>query len=231
MRLKRWRLALARGLFVTGAQFCLYWALTVMAFATASTIAFAGPLFVTALSVPLLGNQVGWLRWLAVIAGFAGVIMVMRPGSELFEWYAVLPLLAALGYAASNVTSRLFDPSTPTAVINLYALIGAIAGSTTLLLTTSNYVPIFSATDWLFLIAMGSAGGVAAFCLISAYRLAEASSLSPFEYFGIPFAFVIGWVAFNEAPFDRLFPGVLLIVGGGLAIVWRERRREKARLK
>ena len=61
--------------------------------------------------------------------------------------------------------------------------------------------------------------------MISAYRLARPSSLSPFEYFGIPFAFILGWFFFDEAPFGRLIPGVFLIVGGGLLIAWRERRR------
>ena len=62
---------------------------------------------------------------------------------------------------------------------------------------------------------MGAAGGVAVFCLISAYRLADPSSLSPFEYFGIPFSFALGWLFFSEAPFEKLIPGVFLIVGGG----------------
>ena len=69
-------------------------------------------------------------------------------------------------------------------------------------------------------------GGFAVLAMISAYRLARPASLSPFEYFGIPFAFVLGWIFFNEAPFERLFPGVFLIVGGGLLIAWRERRRQ-----
>ena len=74
---------------------------------------------------------------------------------------------------------------------------------------------------------MGGVGGTAVFLLISAYRMADPSSLSPFEYFGIPFSFMLGWVFFNETPFDSLFPGVLLIVGGGLLVVWRERGKQK----
>ncbi len=68
---------------------------------------------------------------------------------------------------------------------------------------------------------------MAVFSLIAAYRLTLPSNLSPFEYFGIPFSFVIGWVVFGEAPFERLIPGVFLIVGGGLLIFWRERRQVK----
>lgn len=225
--IEKWPLALARGLFVTGAQFCFYWSLTVMEFATASSIAFAGPLFLTALSVPVLGNRVGLTRWLAVCAGFSGVVMVMRPGGVAFDWHAVLPVLAALGYASTNVTAQLFSRTTATAAINLYSLVGAIAGSSILLLLTGEFVPVAEAVDWLWLAAMGTAGGLAVFCMISAYRLSEPSSLSPFEYFGIPFSFVIGFAAFGETPFERLFPGVLLIVGGGLAIIWRERQNAR----
>ena len=90
-----------------------------------------------------------------------------------------------------------------------------------------NGVVIENATDWLWLLAMGLAGGLAAFFIVSAYRLAEPSSLSPFEYFAIPFSFALGWIFFAEAPFGRLFPGVILIVGGGLFIFLRERQRKR----
>ena len=73
---------------------------------------------------------------------------------------------------------------------------------------------------------MGIAGGIAVLALITAYRLTTPSNLAPFEYFGIPFSFIIGWFAFGEAPFERLFPGALFIVAGGLLIVWRERKRK-----
>ncbi len=223
--IEKWLFALSRGLYVTGAQFCFYLALIKMEFATASTLVFAGPLFTTALSVPLLGKSVGLLRWLAVLAGFTGVILVMQPGSDVFDLYAILPVLAAFGYACNNITARMFPDDISTAVINLYALVGAVLGSAVLLVATTDYVPVADAIDWLWLLALGGAGGLAVFCLISSYRLTEPSSLSPFEYFGIPFSFVIGVVVFAEAPFDRLFPGVLLIVGGGLAVILRERRR------
>ena len=128
LAIERWKLALLRGLFVTGAQYCFYLALTKMEFATATAIAFSGPLFVSALSVPLLGLQVGLVRWVAVFAGFAGVILVMQPASDVFNWYAVLPVIAAFGYACNSVSAKLFRASTSTALINLYSLVSALAG-------------------------------------------------------------------------------------------------------
>ncbi len=218
----QWKLALLRGGFVALAQLCFYLSLIHMEFAIATTMAFAGPLFVTALSVPVLGHQVGLWRWLAVLIGFVGVVLVMRPTSDSFDWYAVLPLGAAFGYAGTSVTARLFDEAIPTATINLYSSVGALISAVLLVIATDGFVTVTSLKDWLWIIAMGIAGGAAVFCLISAYRIGEPSSLSPFEYFGIPFSFCLGWIFFAEAPFGRLVPGIFLIVGGGLLITWRE---------
>ena len=226
--IRQWKLALARGGLGAFAQVSFYLAVFHLEFATATTMVFAGPLFVTALSVPVLGDRVGLRRWLAVLIGFAGVLLVMRPAAESFTWYAVLPLLAAFGFASSSVTARLFDKSVPTALINLYYNAGALTGAVALVVFTGGFVPIGRPEDWLWIAAMGVAGGLAAYCIVTAYRLAEPSSLSPFEYFGIPFSFCLGWIFFAEAPFERLIPGVFLIAGGGLFIIWRERSLKRA---
>ncbi len=195
-----------------------------MAFATATTLAFAGPLFITALSVPILRSRVGVVRWAAVSLGFVGIIMVLRPGTEIFTAVAIFPVIAAFGYALSSVLVKLFDDTSSTAKINLYTTITTLACSSALVVVTASWQPIASTTDWFWLFAMGMAGGFAVFSMIAAYRLTEPGNLSPFEYFGIPFSFILGWVIFDETPFGTLFPGVLLIVGGGLLIVFRERQ-------
>jgi len=228
--IRQWRFALVRGGIGALAQTSFYLALLHMEFATATAIVFAGPLFVTALSVPLLGQRVGLWRWLAVLIGFVGVMLVMRPTGQSISWYAILPLVAAFGYASIAVTARLFDDTVPTAIINLYANVGSLVGSTTLVIFAGGFVPISSLQDWMWFAAMGVAGSIAAYLLITAYRLAEPSSLSPFEYFGIPFSFFLGWVFFAETPFDRLIPGVFFIVGGGLAIIWREHSMKNRRV-
>lgn len=226
--IRQWRLGLLRGGFVAMAQFCLYLSLIKMEFATASTLAFSGPLFVTMLTVPILKHRVGGWRWVAVGIGFVGILLIMQPGTEIFTPYALLPIVAAFGYSCSSVLVRLIDVEVPSATINVYSTIGAFVGSVTLLFSTTGYIPVVSLHDWLWLLAMGGAGGFAVICLISAYRLTQPSNLAPFEYFGIPFAFIIGWYFFGEAPFGTLFPGALLIIAGGLLIVWRERTRAGA---
>ncbi|WP_425404050.1 DMT family transporter [Hwanghaeella sp.] len=223
IKMRQWPLGLLRGLFVAIAQFCYYTSLANLEFALAATLTFAGPLFVTGLSVPVLKAKVGLWRWIAVLIGFTGLVMIMQPGTDIFTFYVLLPLCAAFGYASSSVSVKLIDDGVPTPTINLYATAGALAGAVFFVLVTDAYRAVGSAEDWMWLFAMGLAGGLAVFSLVSAYRQTAPSNLAPFEYFGIPLSFAIGWLVFGETPFDRLVPGVFLIVAGGIIIFWRER--------
>ena len=225
IKIRQWRLGLMRGVFIGAAQFCFYLAITKMELATASTLTYISPVLITLLSVPILKHHVGIWRWLAVFLGFIGVLMIMAPGSELFTPYSLLPIGAAMGYSLSTVCVRLVDDNVPTGLINMYASVGALMASLTILFATTGYLGVESAFDWLLLLAMGLVGGCAVLALIHAYRLTKPASLSPFEYFGIPFAFILGWIFFDEAPFAKLLPGVFLIVAGGMLIAWRERNK------
>ena len=228
VRIRQWKLALSRGLFVTFAQLCFYVGLTKLEFATVSTLAFAGPMFVTALSFPVLGERVGPWRWAAVLIGFSGILMIMRPGTDAFTMWALLPLGAAAGYATASVIVRLMDDDVPSPLVNMYSNVSAMVGAAVLTLLMTTPVAIQSWTDIGLIAAMGMSGGVGVLCLTYAYRMTRPSILAPFEYTGILFAFVLGWLVFNEAPFDTLFPGVLFIVGAGLLIVWREQKAKNS---
>jgi drug/metabolite transporter (DMT)-like permease len=222
--IRQWKIGLVRGGFAAVAQFCYYLSLVHLELATATTLSFAGPLFVTTLSVPILKNHVGIWRWMAVGIGFVGIVLILRPGSEIFTPYALLPIGAAIGYACASVSVRLIDTEVPVATINLYSIVGALAVSVLVLFSTTGYVAIASLHDWLWLVAMGAVGGCAVLCMITGYRLTQPSNIAPFEYFGIPFSFLLGWYFFGETPFGTLLPGALFIVAGGLLIVWRERQ-------
>ena len=232
IRLRQWRLGLARGLIVAVAQLALYGSYLYLELATVAVIAYCEPLFITMLAVPWLGERVGIWRWAAVVGGFVGVVLVIGPGTDLFSWSGLLPAVAAFFYANSLVLTRRFDKSASNAAINLYAQSGAIAGSLMLLLTTSEAVMPDGSAAEVFMdlglaLLLGGFGGFGVYFLTLAYRRTPASLLAPFEYFGVLSALVIGWIVFSEWPVQRIFPGVLFIVGAGLVIILRQRRASR----
>jgi drug/metabolite transporter (DMT)-like permease len=214
---------------VAVAQLALYGAYQRLELASATVIVYSGPLFITLLAIPWLGERVGPWRWAAVLLGFLGVVLVIGPGTDMFDWYGILPVIAAFFYANSLVSTRRFDPGESHAAINLYAQAGAILGSSLLLLTTSTPVlpagPPGQVLGELGLaLLLGGFGGFGVYLLTLAYRRTPASLLAPFEYFGILSVLAVGWIVFGEWPVERIFPGVLFIAGAGLMIVLRERR-------
>lgn len=229
LQLRQWKLALLRGVILTFAQYFFYLSLGLLTFATASTITYANAPIMVALAVPLLGERVGILRWTAVIFGFVGVMLIVGPGRDAFDPAALLPLAAATCYALSSVTARMMDDAVPSALINIYASATAAGGSLLLAFFTVGFSSLNETTDLLWILAMGGFGGTAVLFMIVSYRMTEQSNLAPFSYFGIPFAFVLGWVFYGEAPWNELFPGAVLIVAGGLIIVWRERRLRRTK--
>lgn len=225
----RWRLALGRGLMVSFAQLSYYIALTLQPFALVAALGYTMNLFLVALSIPILGERVGAWRWTAVFVGFAGAVWILRPSGADFSLAAALPLVAAALYAASMVTVRLFHDSVPNAMLYLYSSAAALVSSVLLVLATTGFGPVQSFADAAAILAMGLLGGCGVLCMLIAVRMAEPSKLAPFNYLGLLSAFGMGWLFFGEAPFDALFPGVLLLVGGGLIILWRERVNARRR--
>jgi len=213
-----------RGASVLMAQMSFYTALTKIEFATASALGFTSPFFISALSIPILGHRVGWVRFGAIVVGFAGVLTILKPFGEAFSIWMLLPVLAALGYGLSSVLVRLFPDDVPSAAIQTGQQWASFCFGLVLLFTIGQPVPIASSTDAMLFVLLGCFGGIGVMGLVVAYRLVEPSILAPFEYFGIPISFLLGWIFFGEAPFSTLFPGVLFIVGAGLIIIVRERR-------
>ena len=227
LRVRQWRLICMRGLIVTLAQLMFYLSLSLIAFASATTISYSSGLFMTAFAVLLLGEHVGFIRWGAVLIGFVGVTLVVGPGRETFTLASLLPLGAAALYALTGVTARLIDEEVPSSLVNLYSTSVAVIGSVTLALFLGGFSLIQSASDFAWIVTMGAFGGIAVLLLTLSYRMAEQSNLAPFSYFGIPMAFVLGWIFFGEAPIQDLFPGSILIIIGGVLIFLREHRHRK----
>ena len=218
------RIIIIRGIAVLVAQFSYYTALTKIEFATAATLGFTSPFFITLLSIPLLGHQIGLIRFAAIIIGFLGVTSIFQPFNSSFTFWMLLPVLAGLGYGLSSVLVRLIPDEIPSATIQIsQQLLTCILGFW-FLLSFGEIKPIASTNDLYLFALMGFCGGIGVLCLVISYRSADPSSISVFEYLGIPVSFILGWLFFTEAPFSALFPGVLLIIGAGLLIILRERR-------
>ena len=221
---KNWKIIFVRSIAVFVAQLAFYTSLTKIEFATAATLCFTSPFFVTLFSIPLLGHYVGIIRALALVVGFGGVIAIFQPFNDDFTFWMFLPIVAGLGYGLSSVLVKLVPDDVPSAAIQITQQLTTFVLSAGLLIATQEYVPIVSIESLLYFALMGVFGGVGVLCLIMSYRLVEPSTISVFEYFGSPISFLMGWFFFNEAPFSKLFPGVLLLIGAGLLIIYRERK-------
>ena len=220
--IERWKLALARGLLVTVAQLCFYTSLAYLELATISALAQTNAMFVVLIAVVFFNEKVGVWRIGALVAGLAGAVWILRPGSDAFSSAALLPVIAAFCYSASVVSVRAFDASVSSALLYLYSSSAAAAGGVLIVIVATGFTPIASALDVALIIAMALAGGIAVLLLMFAYRIADPSMLAPFSYLGILSAFFFGWLFFDEAPVDTLFPGVVLVVGAGGILIWRE---------
>ena len=221
----QWRLAFARGGVVALAQLFFYAALGHMELATVSALGQTSSLFVVLLSIVFLGERVGPWRWFALGLGFLGAMWILRPGSDAFSAYAVMPVFAALCYAVSMITSRKFGPDVSSALLYLYSSIGAAVGAFVLALVFGDFTAITSVADLGLILAMATVGGCGVLLLTLSFRMAPPSALAPFSYFGIISSFLMGWVFFGELPLDKLLPGVLFIFAAGAIILWRENRR------
>lgn len=223
LRIRQWKLAFGRGLMVALAQLCYYAALGFEPFALVTALGYTMNLFMVGLSIFVLGERVGIWRWAAVVLGFFGAVLIVNPTSANFTVFSVLPICAAFLYAMSVVTVRLIDTSVSNALMYLYSSVAAAIASLGLVVFDDGFSAIASFQDGLMILTMGVLGGCGVLCMLIAVRMAEPSKLAPFNYLGLISAFGMGWLFFGEAPFDDLFPGVILLVGGGLLILWRER--------
>ena len=195
--------------------------------ATASAIGFTSPLIVTALSVPLLGEQVGWRRWSAVLVGFCGALLIIRPGTGLHD-PAVLLLLASSGaYALYQIATRfVMAHDSPATGIIFAALLGSLA--TTMVLPFVFVMPK-SLFDLAMLLSLGCLGGVGHLLVIKAFQAAPAAVIAPLGYIELIGTTILGYLIFGNFPDALTWVGALIIIASGLYIAMRERVRRGIR--
>lgn len=210
---------LLRSLLMAGSMFAFFHALRYIPLADIVCIAFAAPLIITSLSRPFLGEHVGPWRWAAVIVGFVGVLIVMRPGAGLLHPAAVIALGGAVMYAGLALTARKLSTTESTVALSFYSFVAPLLLGGVL---SFGYWLQPAWTDWLLFALCGGCGGMAFICINAAYARAQAALVVPFEYTGLIWATGAGYLIWNELPTPSTWVGATLIVASGLFILYRE---------
>jgi len=222
LRTRRPGMHAARTLLLLGALVSFFLALGALPLADTVAIAFSAPIFMAALSAPLLGERVGPRRWLAVLIGFAGVVVILRPGAGSVSPAALLALISALCFALGMIVTRQLGRSDTTAAIMFYFTLGTtVLGG---LVAPFQWVAP-DAVDFGLLAGLGLTGGVGAYCAVQAYRLAPVATVAPFEYSGLLWATLFGYAFWGDVPGSAVIMGAAILVASNLYILRRERRR------
>ncbi|BBK38586.1 hypothetical protein STAQ_36640 [Allostella sp. ATCC 35155] len=211
-----------------GSMICFFHAFRVMPLADVIAIGFAAPLFVTALSVPLLREKVGIRRWTAVVVGFVGVLVMVRPGLDLFEVGAGIALLGTVGYSLAMILMRnLGKTDTTTAITFYFTMCSTIVAG---LAMPFVWIEPPGMTEWLLLALVGLIGGVAQLLMTQAFRITPVAVIAPFDYTAMLWGTAIGYAVWGEIPDTLLWVGAAIVAGSGLYIVHRETRLRVPRL-
>jgi drug/metabolite transporter (DMT)-like permease len=211
-------LHIARSALMLAATTLFFTSLRYLALADAIAISFVGPLLVTALSIPILKEQVGIRRWMAILVGFGGVLFIIRPGMGVMHWAAVLPLCTAVCYAFYQILTRIASRSddTQTSLFWMSAF-GVVVSSIAVPFFWTMPGPI----EWVMMAALGTVYGLGHYLLIRGLEIAPASKLSPFLYTQIIWATLLGLVVFDQFPDGPTLIGGAIVIGSGLYIWWR----------
>ncbi len=217
-------IALRAGLMLTAWLF-YYNAAPLLPLGQLTTLYFAAPIVAVVLSVPILRERVDLPRVLAVLAGFAGVVLAAKPGASVDPVPAGMALVAACCWGLSVILARLIS-RTESTVNQMLVTNGLFVVACGLLLPGHLLLP--GAFDLMLMLGIGLAGGLGQFFLFEGYRSAPASVLAPVEYTGLVWAFLFGYLVFAEVPGPNVFAGAVLIVGGSVGLLWVEGRRATA---
>ena len=224
MRTTRPWLQFSRSVILLLGTLLFFSALRYLALADAVAINFFAPLLVTAFSIPILKEQVGLRRWIAILVGFAGVMVIIRPGLGVMHWAAILPLGTAVCYALYQVLTRIAG-RTDHARTSLFwsAAVGTVAMSV--------FVPFrWTAPDaagWAMMATTGCLFGLGHYLLIKGLERAPASVLSPFIYSQLIWATTLGLLVFGDFPDGYSILGAVIVIGSGLYVWHRETRRTR----
>ena len=245
LRTRRLGAHIARGLCMVVANIAFFAALAAIPLSDATALFFVAPLFITLLSIPFLGERVGIRRFTAVAVGFVGVLVVLRPGvGELGHGVdrltMMLPVVAALAYAAMQILTRRLRASAPASAMAVYiqgTLIAVslgffvVAGDGRFAAGIESRSALFllrawtwpTTEHWLWFVLLGGLSALIAYAVTQAYRLSDAATLAPFEYVALPMSIALGWLVFDHLPDLWVLLGCTLIAGSGLYVYQRKK--------
>jgi drug/metabolite transporter (DMT)-like permease len=216
---KKWRVHVARGLMAALATFTYLVGVSELPLATATSILFASPILLTAMAPLFIGESVGWRRWLAVVAGFVGVLIIVRPAGDAFQWASVMILLAALGESVRDLITRgASGRETTHSMLFTMMVTASIVG---LAMPPYDWVTL-DGEHWLMIIMASLIWTSAHFLLIEAFQFGEAALLAPFKYCNLFFAAILGFLIWSDLPDWLTWVGSAVIIASGLYILHRE---------
>lgn len=223
LRTRQLRMQVLRGVLLISSSLLFMSALRSLPLASATALSYLTPTLVILLAVMLLGERLTNARIAFVVTGFLGMLLIVRPGGEVFQGASLLAVASAGFYAVYQVTTRMLAGEDPRVTLFYPALVGA--GIMTL--AWPWFGPSIAVTwiDAALMLLAGVVGTMGHFLLILAFQRAPASGLTPFTYAHLVFATMLGWLAFGDLPDAVTFAGIALIAGSGLLLTWHERRR------
>lgn len=230
MRIKSFDGQILRSLCVIASAFLFVAGLRVLPLAETVAAAFTGPLFITALAPFMLGERVGWRRWLAVCVGFSGALVMIRPGTDTLQLAVLFPLAAAFCAGLRDViTRRIAQTESPVAVLAVATAAMVIAGAATLPFA---WVEVQTDHLWRFALS-GAVIAPAQLLMIEAFRRGEAAVVAPFKYTSLVWALILGFLVFGDFPDSWTLAGAAIIMSAGLYVLHRETivRRARAKVK
>jgi drug/metabolite transporter (DMT)-like permease len=237
---KRHKLQYVRGLFFFLSYTTYFMGLATLPLAQIAAIKFSGPLMITFLSVFLLGEKVGPRRWLALLVGFLGVLMIVRPGAATFNMGSIFILISVLFYALSTILTRKLQTTDSSATMAYYSsivylvatlilaplviLIGDIPNAHPSVAFLFRAWAMPSLLDWLIMSGLGFVWAGGMYFIARAYSLALASVVAPFEYMALPINIMWGFLLWREVPLAATLAGAALTLLSGVYILYRERK-------
>lgn len=221
LRVRSPMLHAVRAICAVGAAYCFYEGLRQLPLTECLAITFAGPICTTALSGPILKERVGARRWAVVMVGFVGVLLVLRPGTSMFEPEALWPLAATFAYSLMMVLTRVLARTDSNVAILFWSSLGLALAA--LPFTMSVWVTP-AHTDWIHFLLLGLSGTAATYFLTVGYRHAPAAVVAPMDYTSLLWGLGLGWMLWREVPDPAIWPGVAVLIGAGLYLIRSETR-------